>query len=118
MRRIVARTVLFALAAALLSVGLVTSAMDAEKRLAIVKALLLKGVVGENSQGLLEFRGAKQAAEVVDEENAARKKEYVEVAKKVGKSPQEAGQIRARQIADSAPAGAWIQDASGAWKKK
>lgn len=113
------RVTLVAIAAVVATHCLTSTAEPSkDQRLAIIKGLLLKGVVGENNQGYLEFRGPKQAEEVVNTENSVRKKEYVEVAKKVGKSPQEAGQTRARQNADNAPAGSWIQDANGNWKKK
>ncbi|HCE43335.1 MAG TPA: DUF1318 domain-containing protein [Lentisphaeria bacterium] len=93
--------------------------MDAKQRLAIVKGLKLKGIVGESNKGLLEFKtGDKSAQAVVDEENAERSKVYGDVAKKNGTSVAVVGAQRAAQISKDESAGVWIQDADGTWKKK
>lgn len=93
--------------------------MDSKQRLAIIKGLKLKGIVGENNKGLLEFKaGDKSAAAVVNEENAERTKAYADVAKKTGASAAAVGAQRADQIAKEESSGVWIQDAKGAWSKK
>jgi hypothetical protein len=93
--------------------------MDAKQRLAIIKGLKIKGIIGENNKGLLEFRtGDKSAQAVVDEENGERSKVYGDVAKKTGTSVAAVGAQRAAQIAKDEAAGAWIQDADENWKKK
>lgn len=93
--------------------------MDSKQRLAIIKGLKIKGTVGENNKGLLEFKtGDKSAAAVVNEENAERSKTYADVAKKTGVSAEDVGEQRAVQIAKEESAGVWIQDAKGAWSKK
>ena len=93
--------------------------MDSKQRLAIIKGLKLKGIVGENNKGLLEFKtGDKSAAAVVDEENTERSKTYADVAKKTGASASDVGEQRAAQLAKEEAAGVWIQDAKGAWSKK
>ncbi len=93
--------------------------MDAKQRLAIIKGLKIKGIVGESNQGLLEFRAAdKSAKAVVDEENAERSRVYADVAKKTGVTVAVVGAQRAAQIAKEESAGVWIQDAAGSWKQK
>ena len=94
-------------------------AMDAKQRLAIIKGLKLKGIVGENNKGYLEFRsGDTQAQAVVNEENGERSRVYEEIAGKSGASTDSVGEQRASQIASSEASGVWIQDANGNWHKK
>ncbi len=93
--------------------------MDSKQRLAIIKGLKIKGIVGENNKGLLEFKtGDKSAAAVVNEENAERTKAYADVAKKTGAAVADVGAQRATQISKEESSGVWIQDAKGAWDKK
>ena len=93
--------------------------MDGNQRLAIIKGLKIKGIVGENNKGLLEFKTAdKSAAAIVDEENSERSKAYADVAKKTGAAGADVGAQRAAQIAQGEAKGVWIQDAKGAWSKK
>ncbi|MFA6567823.1 MAG: DUF1318 domain-containing protein [Victivallales bacterium] len=93
--------------------------MDGIQRLAIIKGLKIKGIVGENNKGLLEFRtGDKSAAAVVDEENADRSKKYADIAKKTGVSVADVGVQRAAQIAQVEVSGVLIQDAKGVWSRK
>jgi uncharacterized protein len=94
-------------------------AMDGNQRLAIIKALKLKGIVGENNKGYLEFRsGDTQALDVVNEENSVRSKVYEDIAKSSGVSVETVGSQRASQIAAGEVSGVWIQDIAGNWKKK
>jgi hypothetical protein len=112
------------LMALLMFAGLVFAAvdgygMDSKQRLAIIKGLKIKGVVGENNKGFLEFKtGDKSAAAVVNEENAERSKAYADVAKKTGSTAAAVGELRAAQIAKEEASGVWVQDAKGAWSKK
>ncbi|MEI6420750.1 MAG: DUF1318 domain-containing protein [Lentisphaerota bacterium] len=93
--------------------------MDSKDRLAIIKGLKIKGIVGESNKGLLEFKtGDKSAAAVVNEENAERSKAYADVAKKTGGSAADVGEQRAAQIAQGEASGVWVQDAKGSWNKK
>jgi uncharacterized protein YdbL (DUF1318 family) len=92
--------------------------MDLKQRTAIIKGLKVKGIVGENNQGYLEFRGAKTAEAVVEAENAHRRQAYREIAEKQGASTEEVGRQRAIQLAESASSGEWIQKADGTWIKK
>ena len=89
------------------------------ERLPVVMELKQKGVVGENSLGLLEFVGAAQdKADVVEAENQDRVTVYKAIAKKTGTTPEIVGQRRAKQIADNANSGEWLKDETGQWKQK
>jgi uncharacterized protein YdbL (DUF1318 family) len=88
-------------------------------RLPVIRELLQNGVVGENKAGFLEFVGQKkQKEDVVDAENADRKKVYAAIAKKQGTTVQLVGERRALQIAKKAKPGTWLQDQSGKWYQK
>ena len=83
-----------------------------------VLALLAEGVVGENNQGYLEFRGAKKQADVVAAENQDRAAVYRYIAQKTGTTPDLVGQRRAAHIAESASSGTWLQKPDGTWYRK
>lgn len=83
-----------------------------------VAALLADGTVGENNQGFLVFRGAKKQADVVAAENKDRATVYKAIAKKAGTTPDLVGQRRAAHVAESAPAGTWLQKSDGTWYRK
>ena len=91
-----------------------------EQRLPQIDALKSQEVVGENNRGLLEERksGAATAGAVVSAENSDRLAVYALIAKETGATADSVGQARAKQIAANSHAGVWVQDASGAWKKK
>ena len=102
-----------------LSLAFHSFAMDPGQRLAIIKALKLKGLVGENNKGFLEFRTNDKTAEpVVNEENSERAKAYQEVARKTGADAEKVGTQRSVQIASGEPGGVWIQEQNGSWIKK
>ncbi len=84
----------------------------------LVAALLADGTVGENNQGFLDFRGPKKQADVVDAENKDRAAVYQFISKKAGTTPDLVGQRRAAHIAESAPAGTWLQKPDGTWYQK
>ncbi|MFT3780386.1 MAG: YdbL family protein [Nibricoccus sp.] len=88
------------------------------QRLSQVDGMKAKGVVGENNRGLLEARGAGADAAVISAENSDREVVYAALAKQTGTSADQVGRVRAKQIAQRASAGEWIQDESGAWRKK
>lgn len=89
------------------------------QRLSQVDELKAKGAVGENNRGLLEVRdGGGNAASVVAEENRDREAVYALIAKETGSNADAVGRARAKQIAAASKAGVWVQDESGAWKKK
>ncbi|WP_419787030.1 YdbL family protein [Pseudodesulfovibrio sp.] len=83
-----------------------------------IAALLADGTVGENNKGYLEFRGPKKQADVVAAENQDRTTVYQFIAKKAGTTPDLVGQRRAAHVAESAPAGTWLQKPDGTWYRK
>ena len=88
-------------------------------RLPVIMELKQKGLVGENNRGLLEFVGAeKEKADVVEAENKDRKLVYGAIAKQQGTTAAVVAQRRARQIAQRAKPGEWLQDAGGQWYQK
>jgi uncharacterized protein YdbL (DUF1318 family) len=91
-----------------------------EQRLPQIDALKGKEVLGENNRGLLEERtaGTAGAAAIVADENRDRESVYALLAQQTGATPDSVGRARAKQIAANSKAGVWLQDESGAWKKK
>ena len=108
----------FLFSAAFLFIASLTAEMETSERLAIIKALKSKGIVGENNAGYLEFKGQEQAQDVVNEENDIRKQAYQKIASDTKVSIEKIGNQRAAQLAAESPAGAWIQSPDGQWKKK
>lgn len=89
------------------------------QRLSQVDELKAKGAIGENNRGLLEVReDGGNAASVVADENRDREAVYALIAKETGSNADAVGRARAKQIATASKAGVWVQDESGAWKKK
>ncbi len=89
------------------------------ERLPALMELKEKGIIGENNLGFLAFRSSQQdKAEDVAAENKDRKMVYNAIAKKTGTSAEIVGQRRARQIAQIAGSGEWIQDEGGHWRQK
>ncbi len=89
------------------------------QRLSQVDELKAQGAVGENNRGLLEVRGGGgSAGSVVDAENRDREAVYALIAKDTGTTPDAVARARARQIAQQARPGVWIQDERGEWKRK
>ena len=91
-----------------------------EQRLGAVDAMKDRGVAGENNRGFLEARPGAAAGDqkLIGEENADRRAVYAAIAGSTKASPDSVGRQRAQQIASIARAGHWIQDPSGAWRKK
>jgi uncharacterized protein YdbL (DUF1318 family) len=91
-----------------------------EQRLPVIDRLKTAEAVGENNRGLLEVRGSggAEAAAVVGEENRDREEVYALIAKQTGATTDSVGRARAKQIAANSRGGVWVQDESGAWKKK
>ena len=97
--------------------GDIKSRMQA--RLPQIIKLKTQGIIGENNQGLLEFRSAnKSGANVVNAENSDRQKVYNAIAKQQGVSAKLVSQKRAQQIRGKAAAGEWVQKPNGQWYKK
>lgn len=88
-------------------------------RLPVINALKADGIIGENNRGYLEFiKNNKSKADVVISENQDRKKVYSAIAKQQGATVELVGKRRAKQIAERANPGHWIQDGSGNWYQK
>lgn len=109
----------------LLNIFLITSVhaqgikAQMKERLPIINNLKAKGVIGENNKGFLEFRGgSREKADVVNAENADRKKVYASIASKQGSSPDHVGKRRAAQLKTIARPGEWLQKPDGQWYKK
>ncbi|MBU4315790.1 MAG: YdbL family protein [Proteobacteria bacterium] len=109
--------------------GLVGSALafaDAEtikermkSRLPAILELKAQGVIGENSQGFLEFVGqAMSGKDVVDAENKDRLAVYEAIGKQNGTTARAVGERRAIQIADGANPKDWLKNAEGKWYQK
>ena len=89
-------------------------------RLSAIDDLKAKGAIGENNRGMVEVRdaAASNAGSVVTDENRDREAVYAIIAKETGATSDSVGRARAKQIAANSRSGVWVQDESGAWKKK
>ena len=89
------------------------------KRLPVILELKTQGVVGENNHGYLEFRGGKRPhRDIVEAENRDRRKVYEIISRQQGVPITTVERLRARQIAERALPGHWLQDANGHWYRK
>ena len=90
-----------------------------KSRLPSISQFKSDGIVGEDNKGYLAFVTSKvKYDDVVRAENTDRKKVYSAIAKQQGTSVDLVGQRRAKQIADRAKSGEWLQRESGEWYKK
>ena len=88
-------------------------------RLPVINALKADGIIGENNRGYLEFiKNNTSKQDVVTSENQDRKKVYSAIAKQQGATADLVGKRRAKQIAQRAKPGQWIQDGTGNWYRK
>ncbi|MCF6290246.1 MAG: YdbL family protein [Desulfobacterales bacterium] len=88
-------------------------------RLPDINALKAQGVIGENNRGFLEFvAAARDQEKVIQAENNDRQLVYRAIAQQQGTSAELVGQRRARQIAERAAPGEWLQDSEGKWYRK
>ncbi len=112
---------LFALLSLLAGSAFADSAADIrrrmEQRLPQIDAFKAREILGENNRGLLEERQAGSDT-LAAEENRDRETVYALIARETGATPDSVGRARARQIAANSKAGVWVQDESGAWRKK
>ncbi len=83
-----------------------------------INTLKSQGVVGENNKGYLEIRQQGGGQALVNDENVDRKKVYTAIAKQQGASADLVGKRRAKQIAQRAKPGTWLQNEQGEWYKK
>jgi uncharacterized protein YdbL (DUF1318 family) len=91
-------------------------------RLPEIIKLKAQGIIGEDNKGFLAFVDSKQAKKedkkIVDAENADRQKVYAAIAKQQKTTAELVGKLRAKQIAQKAAKGYFIQNAKGEWVKK
>ena len=89
------------------------------QRLPAINALKDQGVIGEDSQGYLQFRGSDQSQkDLLAAENQDRRAVYQAIANKEGAQPGLVGQRRAQQIEEIGKAGHWFQKPDGTWHQK
>ncbi|MCK5695235.1 MAG: YdbL family protein [Desulfobacula sp.] len=90
-----------------------------KQRLPVIVNLKAKGIVGESNKGYLAFVTGKRAQEgVIASENKDRKTIYNHIAKQQKAALKFVEQRRAKQIADRAKPGEFIQKPDGSWYKK
>lgn len=90
-----------------------------KERLPVIIELKEIGIIGEDFQGYLTFLSDnKQKQDVIEAENIDRKKIYSHIAKKQGADLELVGQRRAKQIADNAKPGEFLQKEDGSWYQK
>ncbi|MCK9174835.1 MAG: YdbL family protein [Desulforhopalus sp.] len=87
-------------------------------RLPAITNLKNSGIVGENNQGLLKFRGPKTEEKLVAAENNDRISVYAAIAKSQKVSAALVGQRRAAQIAEKGSSGQKFQRPDGSWYTK
>ena len=88
-------------------------------RLPVINDLKERGIIGETNQGFLAvLKPGRADPDLAEAENRDRKKVYAIIAEKIGTTVERVGKRRAKQIAESAPAGHWVQNESGKWHKK
>jgi hypothetical protein len=89
------------------------------QRLPAINALKDQGVIGEDSQGYLQFRGSDHSQkDLLAAENQDRRAVYQAIANKEGADPGLVGKRRAQQIEEIGKAGHWFQKADGTWHQK
>ena len=88
-------------------------------RHAEVQKLKSAGVVGETTEGYLDYVEKKtaDAAKIVDAENADRRKLYTALAEKEGTTPETVAKVNARRNFERARAGEYLKE-KGKWRKK
>ncbi|HIJ79830.1 MAG TPA: YdbL family protein [Deltaproteobacteria bacterium] len=90
-----------------------------QARLPEIGALKAQGLVGENYKGYLEFvSGTTAKVELVQAENDDRRAVYTAIAGQQKTTVELVGMRRAKQIAELAGPGTWLQDGGGRWYKK
>jgi hypothetical protein len=88
-------------------------------RLPIIKTLKARNIIGENNRGYLEFVSTvREKQQVINAENADRRKIYALIAQKHGTRIEVVEKHRAAQIHLKADRGEWLQDAEGRWYQK
>lgn len=91
-----------------------------QKRQPQIEQLWKQNLIGENNQGYLAPRGTLNPTQekLMEAENNDRKAVYSSIAASTDSTPEKVGQQRARQIAQRAASGLWLQSEKGEWFKK
>jgi len=90
-----------------------------QERLPEIVALKAEGIVGEDNRGYLAFVGSvKKKVDIVEAENEDRRQVYDVIAQQQGTTVEVVGKLRARQIAENAAPGEWLQNEQGQWIRK
>jgi len=121
LRRVLLAVIMFSGYAVLATAAEDLAAVKARmvQRLPLLDELKTKGVVGENSRGMMELRGGDvDAGDAVAAENRDRGIVYAEIAKQTRTSVEQVARVRARQIAAASAPGVWLQKEDGTWYKK
>jgi uncharacterized protein len=88
-------------------------------RLPVIKDLKFKGIVGENNRGYLAFVGSQREEQaIVNAENEDRRIVYQALAQRENVPMERLEALRAKNIAEKANPGEWLQDAAGKWYQK
>jgi len=122
------KSTLFVAIMALLLMPFVAMAQDSSKeelqkrfkeRYPKIAELKKDGVVGETSDGYVDFVEKKdaKAADLVEQENADRKQLYALIAKKEGVKPATVAERNAKRNFDRAQSGEFLKE-DGKWHKK
>jgi uncharacterized protein YdbL (DUF1318 family) len=80
-----------------------------------------QGLVGEKADGYLGIVGANPSAEVkalANSVNTQRRAKYEEIARKNGTAVDAVAALAGQKLVDRAPAGQWVTDAAGNWRRK
>ena len=85
-----------------------------------IKAMSDRGAVGMDNRGYLAVRGdlSDEEKDIVEDMNAKRRVRMGEIAEQTGAKRADVEKMRAEKMLEHLPAGAWYQDAAGAWKQK
>jgi uncharacterized protein YdbL (DUF1318 family) len=90
------------------------------RHMAELKAMSDRGAVGMDNRGYLVARGdlSDDEKDIVEDMNAKRRVRIGEIAESTGAKRADVEKMRAEKMVEHLPAGAWYQDAAGAWKQK
>jgi uncharacterized protein len=89
------------------------------ERLPQIDSMKAAGAIGEDNQGFVAVREARDnAGALVSAENADRRVVYDSIAKQTGAPAETVGRQRAQQIAAQSAAGVWLQRPDGNWYRK
>lgn len=90
-----------------------------KKRLPTIVRMKEKGIIGETNHGYLAYvSDQKPNREVVENENRDRKRIYAHIAQKQGTTLEKVEKLRAKQIAQNAEPGDYLQKPDGTWYRK